>query len=403
MKKLFSVSAIALMGLAIGLSSCNEGGETPAATLKLSEESLAFEAAGGEKSVKVTGTEWKATVNQTWVVITPASGTDGEIKVTAKVNETEAERKAAITVTNAAGSKTVEVTQAAPEGKLPVLDPTSLAFAFGGETKSVAVTSDSEWTVDSDQTWLTVTKKDTGFEATAAANSAAERTATITVKNATGPKTVAVTQAAFSALSFADYLGNYAFDVVMVTFDSDGNMVETPATYNDKLTEDPNKPGVEAGFSNAFNTPNVFIDFAWDGNIMKTMPYSYDYFQNGVYSMVFVGGVLPDSGPNVGYIGFVPEFEVSFNKSTGELLFPQTLTHEEMGEWPAYYVVWAWTKADNKSAGRLTDFMTKVKAQKTGASAPARANGETVKIKMGALPAGIDANTIVKANTIAIR
>jgi hypothetical protein len=116
----------------------------------------------------------------------------------------------------------------------------------------------------------------------------------------------------------------------------------------------------------------------------------------------FVGCVIPDSGENAGYIGLVPEFEVSPDQATGELAFPQTFNHATFGEWPAHYVVWVWRKSDNTSMGRWSDnFMKNVGARKVGVSpAPANMNNKVVKIKMGGLPAGADAHTIAKARVI---
>lgn len=77
------------------------------------------------------------------------------------------------------------------------VDTTPLTFVAAGDTKTITVTSDFDWTATPSESWLTVTPNadKTNFTATATANDGDQRTATITVDNgADTPKVINVTQ-----------------------------------------------------------------------------------------------------------------------------------------------------------------------------------------------------------------
>lgn len=77
-----------------------------------------------------------------------------------------------------------------------IVTPTSLSFVAGGESKTATVTSPGAATVSSNQGWLTASIVGSTITATAASNSGAERTATITVTQGTESTTISVTQEA---------------------------------------------------------------------------------------------------------------------------------------------------------------------------------------------------------------
>ena len=77
-----------------------------------------------------------------------------------------------------------------------VVSPTTLSFVAAGESKTAAVISPGSATVSSDQGWLTASIVGATITATAASNSGAARTATITVTQGTESTTITVTQAA---------------------------------------------------------------------------------------------------------------------------------------------------------------------------------------------------------------
>lgn len=76
------------------------------------------------------------------------------------------------------------------------VDPTSLSFPKSASSKTITVTSDGTVTAETDASWLTLTVADNKVTAAAAANTAAARTATITLTDSKGyTATVSVEQA----------------------------------------------------------------------------------------------------------------------------------------------------------------------------------------------------------------
>lgn len=74
--------------------------------------------------------------------------------------------------------------------------PSTLSFIAAGEAKTASVTSPGAATVSSSQSWLTASIVGNTITATAAENSGAERTATITVSQGGATTTIEVTQVA---------------------------------------------------------------------------------------------------------------------------------------------------------------------------------------------------------------
>ena len=98
----------------------------------------------------------------------------------------------------------VSVSQIAAAAELS-LSPLTLSFIAAGETKSVTITSNAEWTATSDMSWLTIsgTTMDTGngsISVVATEQTAAvDRTATITVTAGALTQMVSVSQIAAAA------------------------------------------------------------------------------------------------------------------------------------------------------------------------------------------------------------
>jgi len=77
-------------------------------------------------------------------------------------------------------------------------DVNVITFEKEGGDKTITITANVDWTVSSDETWLTITptsgSNDGVITASATANAAEERTATITITDGTTTKTIAVAQ-----------------------------------------------------------------------------------------------------------------------------------------------------------------------------------------------------------------
>lgn len=151
--------------------------------------------------------DWTASSDQSWLAVAPASGTgDATLTFTAEANPLASTRSATVTVVGTGvTATTITITQAAGAATLAV-SPSITSLAKTAGSTSATVTSNTDWTAQSDQTWLTLSAAsgagDATLTLTATANpTVAERTATITLK-ATGvtDQTITITQAAGDAV-----------------------------------------------------------------------------------------------------------------------------------------------------------------------------------------------------------
>ena len=173
-------------------------------TLSLSTTSLTFNYNDtNEKNVSITtsSTEgWNFENAPSWL---ECRKNGNELVVKPTGNATQA-RNVDIKITaGSADPVTLRVTQNTPPSLS--VSPTSLSFVSNGSTLPVAVTSNTNWTVSSSASWLTVSpasgSNNGSVSVNATANtSSSSRTATLTFK-ATGvtDKTVSVTQAGRSS------------------------------------------------------------------------------------------------------------------------------------------------------------------------------------------------------------
>lgn len=197
MKRLSKVFTLALAGfIAAGVVACdsndpiNEPGD---GLIEVSPDKLEFSSAEGSKTVTVTGNNWDVTETLDWVTVEEA---EGKFTVTVTANATEQPRTGDITVANGEDSKTVTITQAVDETL--TIDPARLDFDRLGETKTVAVTSNLEWTATEDEDWIEIVKGEGTFDIVVARGTTTEpRTGTIVVSNGVvaQDKTVTVDQA----------------------------------------------------------------------------------------------------------------------------------------------------------------------------------------------------------------
>jgi hypothetical protein len=117
--------------------------------------------ATGNTTFNVTSnTSWTASSDQTWCTVTPSGSGNGTITATYTVNNTSLQRVASITVTATGLTPiVVTVTQAAPTLSVTPSNQ-SVTYALG--STAFTVTSNTSWTVSSDQTWCTVTPSGSG-------------------------------------------------------------------------------------------------------------------------------------------------------------------------------------------------------------------------------------------------
>jgi formylglycine-generating enzyme required for sulfatase activity len=188
---------------------------TPASELKVSEPGQ-FGAKGGEQTMTVTATAaWtiSKSAESDWLTIKPESGNAGtaQVTLTAAENTTTGSRTATLTVKSGELTKSINVSQSAANPVIS-LDTSSLEFASSSGSKSIKITSNTSWTVASDQAWCSVSPTSGSNDGSVTVKveentSTAERTATITVKSEAGDQTVKVTQSGVAATLTLDTSG----------------------------------------------------------------------------------------------------------------------------------------------------------------------------------------------------
>ncbi len=155
-------------------------------------------AAGSANFTVTSNTGWTAASDQTWCTVTPSGNGNGTITATYSVNNTASARVANVTVTAAGlAPVVVSVSQAAPS--LAAAPSDQSVSSIAGAT-SFSVTSNTDWTASSNQSWCTVTISGSGngtINANYSGNSSETvRIAEITISvNGITPVTVTVTQA----------------------------------------------------------------------------------------------------------------------------------------------------------------------------------------------------------------
>ncbi len=181
-----------------------QAGAAPSLSVTPSNQNVG--AAAGTTSFTVTSnTSWTCVSNATWCLVTTSGSGNGSIIANYGENITTSQRIATITVTaSGAPPVTITVTQA---GATPTLSVSPLNQNVGSAagTTIFSVTSNSNWTALSDQTWCTVTPSGSGNGSLMANytenTSTNQRVATITVSTpGVSPVYVTVTQSGVGGL-----------------------------------------------------------------------------------------------------------------------------------------------------------------------------------------------------------
>lgn len=133
-----------------------------------SEEILYFNVEGGTKSITISATsEWTSYPSDaSWISLSPTSGNDGvtSLSITIPENHSTKERDGFVYVKIGDNIKlSIPIHQ---EGVSLSVSESSLSFGAGVETKTFAILSNTDWTVISSPSWLTVSPSQGGKEQT---------------------------------------------------------------------------------------------------------------------------------------------------------------------------------------------------------------------------------------------
>jgi len=157
-------------------------------SMSISPSSLNFVVAGEKKSLAITSNiNWTVGSNASWLTFSAASGSNnGSVTVTADANPTITQRTATITITGTGVSPlTMTVTQDAADPVLSIA-PDSLSFVAPGGQNTFTITTNTDWTIGSSASWLTVSLPSGSGNGTITVSAAAnvdttQRAAVITV------------------------------------------------------------------------------------------------------------------------------------------------------------------------------------------------------------------------------
>ncbi|MDR1799929.1 MAG: hypothetical protein LBR19_08660, partial [Bifidobacteriaceae bacterium] len=164
---------------------------------------LAYTASTATVGVTTSCKSWTVEDDQLWLSVTPTSGTaDRSITIRAQASTESHERSGYVTLKGCDTSTYLEVTQA-PKPTL-AFEPSTLAVGPAGTSQYVFLTTTGNWSISipaAARSWLTASNTsgdvdDDNFRLTVAANTGAQRTATITATSGTLRATLQVTQAA---------------------------------------------------------------------------------------------------------------------------------------------------------------------------------------------------------------
>ncbi len=176
-----------LILLAILFAACGGSGDPlpitpdPEVEVKweISPESIQLSSDGETKNIIIEANgNWTVSSDQQWITLTPNNGGNGQtvLKVTAEKNRVDESRKAELKFVSGEYSHRYNVIQ--HEGELVVewnITPHIADFVFQGETRKIYVTSNADWQLTTNQSWVTFNidngyKGTTAIEATATAN-----------------------------------------------------------------------------------------------------------------------------------------------------------------------------------------------------------------------------------------
>lgn len=127
--------------------------------LNVSPESLSFPKEGGTHEIAVeTDEDWSVRYDCDWLNLSTEGGSgNGTIVVTVEPNEIFVGRQAVVKVVSRNLEKTVNVTQEPGEDPyMASVAPDSLFLGYGGGAKTVAITSNCDWTIEA-PSWISLT------------------------------------------------------------------------------------------------------------------------------------------------------------------------------------------------------------------------------------------------------
>lgn len=161
MKKKFITKILIVTSVLLGwffVNSCSSDDGYLAPTLSLSEKSYTFPKSASEKVIKVTTNQpkWTSIASAEWVELIQA---EKELTIKVTENMSTKVRTAKVLVMAGGASESFEITQSESDIVIITTPDKFNVNQWGGEFEFEVQTNSQDWTVSSDASWLTVTKK----------------------------------------------------------------------------------------------------------------------------------------------------------------------------------------------------------------------------------------------------
>lgn len=134
--------------------------KAPEYTLSVTPTSLSFDYGSGSKSISITSnTDWTVKSSASWLIVSKTSGTgNASVNLSASANTNTSSRSATVTITGGGKTVTCSVSQAAAPEPSIVMMIGSYQISADAKTIDVYVSSNTSWTVSSNQTWAKPTQ-----------------------------------------------------------------------------------------------------------------------------------------------------------------------------------------------------------------------------------------------------
>ncbi|MBO5759425.1 MAG: endonuclease/exonuclease/phosphatase family protein [Rikenellaceae bacterium] len=190
MKKIFTLLMVCLTMLA-----CEPEQIEQQDFIQASKMDVAVPAVASTIRVNVSASgEWNYSADVEWLLL---DRLENSLTIEVEANTAE-EREATITLTCGEATSYINLYQA--DGTVIIEDEITVAnmevmVPADSTTLTVGVSANGEWSATSDSDWCVVSTSDSGVVLTVAANTAAERTANITLTSGKASATIVVTQA----------------------------------------------------------------------------------------------------------------------------------------------------------------------------------------------------------------
>ncbi len=182
------------------------------AALSLSQSAISIGSPAWNSSVSITSNvSWTASSNQSWLTVSPPSGSNNNsLTLTASSNTGASSRNAVVMVSGGGVTQQLTITQSGSSSALSLSQYSVLVGRFGGNS-SVSITSNVGWTASSNQSWLTVSpssgSNNSNLTITASPNiGASPRSAVVTVSGGGLSQQLDITQSGASpTLTLSEY------------------------------------------------------------------------------------------------------------------------------------------------------------------------------------------------------